>query len=181
MSDDAGTEEAVGDAAGEGSAGGEADETVDARTAEVPPLSDRKRILVPLDGSPQATEALEYVLAEYPGEVVCLLHVIDPLEAGYATGPGPPGTGQEWYEEEKARAETLFDEARELAGDDDVTVETAIELGRPARRIVAFADEQPVDLVVMGSHGRSGVSRILLGSVAESVVRRSPVPVTIVR
>jgi nucleotide-binding universal stress UspA family protein len=55
------------------------------------------------------------------------------------------------------------------------------EIGRPSRAIVEYAEEHDIDHIVMGSHGRSGVTRILLGSVAETVVRRSPVPVTIVR
>ena len=63
----------------------------------------------------------------------------------------------------------------------DCDVETAIEVGRPAATIVEEARERDVDHIVVGSHGRTGASRILLGSVAETVARRSPVPVTIVR
>ena len=60
-------------------------------------------------------------------------------------------------------------------------VERALEVGRPTRTIVEYADEHDIDQIVMGSHGRSGMSRILLGSVAEIVVRRATVPVTVVR
>jgi nucleotide-binding universal stress UspA family protein len=56
-----------------------------------------------------------------------------------------------------------------------------VVVGRPAREIVDYADENDIDHVVMGSHGRSGVSRIVLGSVAENVVRKSSVPVTVAR
>jgi len=143
-----------------------------------------KRILVPMDGSEQSTDALEYVLDEYPGASVTLLHVIDPIEAGYGGQASPvPGYSEEWYEESEAAAEDLFAEARETveAVGFDGTVDDVVELGRPARVIVDYAEEEGFDHIVMGSHGRSGVTRVLLGSVAETVVRRSPVPVTVVR
>jgi len=54
-------------------------------------------------------------------------------------------------------------------------------VGRPTKVIVEYADDHDIDQIVMGSHGRSGMSRILLGSVAEIVVRRASVPVTVVR
>jgi len=60
-------------------------------------------------------------------------------------------------------------------------VETRTRLGTPAQEILEYVERNPIDHVVIGSHGRSGVARILLGSVAEVVVRRSPVPVTVVR
>ncbi|MFB6096429.1 MAG: universal stress protein [Haloferacaceae archaeon] len=136
-----------------------------------------KRILVPVDGSPQSEDALEFAAREWPDATLELLHVIDPVEAGYNAGR-VPSTGEEWYENAVERAEDYFDEAREQV---DNAVTTRTEVGRPAATIVDVAEEDEVDLVVIGSHGRKGISRILLGSVAESVVRESPVPVTIVR
>ncbi len=136
-------------------------------------------ILVPIDGSPQSTTALEYAVEEFePGEIV-LLHVIDPIEAGYSATASVPGYSEEWYKHQKQEATSLFEEARDLV--DGAELETATEVGRPSRTIVEYAAENEIDHIVMGSHGRSGVTRILLGSVAEAVVRRSPVPVTIVR
>lgn len=140
-----------------------------------------KRILVPLDGSDQSHDAFEYALEEFPGEELTLFHVIDPIEGGYTVRTGIPISSEEWYAEAKADAEALFEEAREGAGDYDGTIETAIEVGRPSRTIVEHAADEGFDQIVMGSHGRSGVSRIVLGSVAENVVRRSAVPVTVVR
>ena len=138
-----------------------------------------KRILVPLDGSEQAWDAFEYAVDEFPTGTIVLLHVIDPVEAGYTASATVPGYTEQWYEQAKERAENLFEDARSRASDADI--ETEIEVGRPSRIIVEFTDELDIDQIVMGSHGRSGVSRILLGSVAEAVVRRSPVPVTITR
>jgi nucleotide-binding universal stress UspA family protein len=139
-----------------------------------------KRILVPVDGSEQAHQAFEFVTDEFPDAEVVLLHVVNPAEAGYSAQASIPTFSEEWYKQEQQRAETLFDD---LAGtvDDAVAITHAIEVGKPVRTIVEYAEDNDADQIVMGSHGRSGVSRILLGSVAEAVVRRSPVPVTVVR
>jgi len=138
-------------------------------------------VLVPLDGSPQAWAALEYALDEHPDASVTLLSVINPMDAGYSAETALPSAAEEWYESAKDAAEDRFDEAAELAAERGVPIETVLDVGRPSATIVEYADEHDVDVIVMGSHGRKGVSRILLGSVAEAVVRRSPVPVTVVR
>ena len=138
-----------------------------------------RHVLVPVDGSPQSLQAIGFVSAEWDDVDVTLLHVINPVQAGYRAGVLPSGS-EEWFREAKSEAEEILDEARaQLEVDGDV--ETAIEVGRPAATIVEEARERGVDHVVVGSHGREGMSRILLGSVAEAVVRRSPVPVTVVR
>ena len=110
-----------------------------------------------------------------------VLHVIDPVEASYNPGATVPGYSEEWYESAKQRAEGLFAEAERTAADRGVEVETVLEIGPPSNVIVEYADDHDIDQIVMGCHGRSGVARVLLGSVAEAVVRRSPVPVTVVR
>ncbi|MFC7142254.1 universal stress protein [Halosimplex aquaticum] len=140
-----------------------------------------KRVLVPVDGSEQAHRAFEFVAEEFGDAEVVLLHVINPAEAGYSAQASIPSFSEEWYEGEKAAAEELFDDIADLAADTELTVDRAIEVGKPIRVIVEYAEDNAVDQIVMGSHGRSGVTRILLGSVAEAVVRRSPVPVTVVR
>jgi nucleotide-binding universal stress UspA family protein len=136
-----------------------------------------KRVLVPTDGSPLSESALEFALSEWPHAAVVLLHVINPVEAGLRPGV-VPSDSEEWYERAQADAESIFDAAEERFGR---AFERRTEVGRPSRTIVEVAEEAGVDHVVLGSHGREGVSRILLGSVAEHVVRRSPVPVTVVR
>lgn len=139
------------------------------------------KILVPIDGSQQSDEALEYALEHFKDADITAINVIDPIEAGYTAQATVPGYSEEWYEEAKDAADELFEAAQETADEYDHELDTASEVGRPSRAIVDYAKDNDVDHIVMGSHGRSGVSRILLGSVAESVVRRSPVPVTIVR
>jgi nucleotide-binding universal stress UspA family protein len=142
-----------------------------------------KRILVPVDGSEQAHQACAFVASEFPDAEMLLLHVVNPAEAGYSAQASIPSFSEEWYDQQREQAEDLFAEIREDVADRevDVAVTSEIDVGKPVSVIVEFAEENDVDQIVMGSHGRSGVSRVLLGSVAETVVRRSPVPVTVVR
>jgi nucleotide-binding universal stress UspA family protein len=79
------------------------------------------------------------------------------------------------------RAEELLDEYRETASERGFEVETLLATGKPARQILDAVESEGVDHVVMGSRGRSGLGRVLFGSVAEAVTRRAPVPVTIIR
>ncbi|GAB7092884.1 universal stress protein [Halolamina litorea] len=144
-----------------------------------------KRILVAYDGTPQAEEALEFVAEEWGEHDITLLYVINPVEAGYSAGVGIPSGGEEWFEQAQEEAAELFEEA-EADFDGDLRTETAV--GRPPQAIVEVAagesedvDAPEFDHLVIGSHGRTGVSRMILGSVAEKVVRESPIPVTVVR
>ncbi len=136
--------------------------------------------LVPLDGSPQSWDALEYAFAHHPDAELTVLTVIDPIEAGASHHAILPGSGSDWYETEKATVDERFTEVRNQAPD-DVSLTTVTDVGRPARLIIEHAEINEIDHIILGSHGRTGVTRILLGSVAEAVIRRSPVPVTIVR
>jgi nucleotide-binding universal stress UspA family protein len=141
-----------------------------------------KRVLVPIDGSPQAYAAFEHALEEFPDATIVALTVLNPSEMG--AGSAEMGMGSyadRWLELEEERTEEQFERLRETASEYGVTVETETTVGRPTRAIVDYAEEHGFDQVVMGSHGRDGVSRILLGSVAETVVRRAPCPVTVVR
>jgi len=141
-----------------------------------------KRILVPVDGSEQAEAATEFAAENIPDTTVVLLHVINPAEAGYSAQASVPSFSNEWYEERQAKAEARFDELAAVVREAGVeSVETVTEVGRPTKTIVEYADDHDIDQIVMGSHGRSGMSRLLLGSVAEIVVRRAIVPVTVVR
>ncbi|WP_248895521.1 universal stress protein [Haloplanus halobius] len=134
-------------------------------------------ILVPFDGSPQAESALTFAVDEWPDASFTLLYVVDPVTSGLGQR-ALPGSSENWYEHARETGRAQFDEARELVRH---PVDTRIEVGKPARVVVDVAEAGPFDHVVVGSHGREGVTRILLGSVAEEVVRRSPVPVTVVR
>ncbi|WP_440769614.1 universal stress protein [Natronorubrum sp. DTA28] len=141
-------------------------------------------VLVPLDGSDLAWQALEYTLEWYDSEHVSVLYVVDPADGIY-TGPEAAHYEGGSFDRALERGEAVCDRARNRFEEHDETTETglgtAVETGQPARTIVRYAEEHDADQIVMGSHGRGGVSRLLLGSVAETVTRRASVPVTIVR
>ncbi len=127
-----------------------------------------RRLLVAVDGSEPSMAALEHALDVFPDAELTVVHAIDELEAHYGG--------------ESADAEPdFFGTVEEIAQEHGADVETRVLSGTPADAIVEFAEDEDVDGIVVGSEGRSGVSRMLLGSVAETVARRSPVPVTIVR
>lgn len=151
-------------------------------------LDMARHILVPIDGSDHSWDALDHALADYGAENITALHVVDPAKEVYSTTAGDYYTAemyQQFHEKAMEEGEKLCEEAAKRVetaqNADEGTFETAIETGLPARTILEYASDHDVDHIVMGSHGRSGASRILFGSVAESVTRRAPVPVTIVR
>jgi nucleotide-binding universal stress UspA family protein len=144
---------------------------------------DIKKILVPVDFSDCSSAALEYALrlASDSGAQLYIVHVdelldvtipaIPPIEGGYV-------------------CESLWDERRQHVRDRlakvvpssaNVAYEYRCLMGAPAYEILKFADRERIDLIVMGSHGKTGVSRLLTGSVAEKVMRRSNCPVLILK
>ena len=148
-----------------------------------------KRILVAVDGSTEAAEALRFAAEEWPDAELTALHVINPADSATGADGGFPGASDQWYASAEQRGERVLSEATEAV---DRPVETRLEVGRPTKTILGVAGgEQPVgegndpgepfDHVVLASRGRTGLSRVLLGSVAEGVVRRAEVPVTVVR
>ncbi|MFC4542908.1 universal stress protein [Halosolutus amylolyticus] len=122
------------------------------------------RILVPTDGSGPANAALEYAgeIAAAEDVTVHVLHVIDP-------------------DADPADVETPLESSRKWAGDAGAPVIDEIHTGEPRDAILEYAATRDVDAIVMGTRGRSGVGRLLLGSVTEGVVRDAEVPVLVVR
>ncbi|GAB6880194.1 universal stress protein [Halorubrum gandharaense] len=138
------------------------------------------RLLVPTDGSPEGERAVAHALdlAAVHGAEVHALYVIN--TASYAGMPME--TSWEGVDDLlRADAETAVDAVRELADERGVDVTTAVVDGSPSREIIRYAEGNDCDVVVMGTHGRGGIDRLLLGSVAEKVVRGSAVPVLTVR
>lgn len=146
---------------------------------------DYKRILVPLDFSACSRTAFSHALAlaEKFGSTVDVLHVWEPSRY---VGPDVmlhlPG-------DNKSLADCVRDEARlelekllaQVKKPDTVTVNSILEAGDARRRIIELTESGMYDLVVMGTNGRTGLTRFVLGSVAENVVRRSYCPVLTVR
>ena len=140
--------------------------------------TDGKRVLVPVDDSDHAQRAADLAAELFPDGTLMLFHVVNPAETGFAVEATIPTFPEGWYEDAVEHAERIFETIEATV---DTDTETNVEVGQPTSTIVKYAEESEVDHIVMGSHGRKGVSRVLLGSVAESVMRRAPVPVTIVR
>jgi len=146
-----------------------------------------RQVLVPIDGSPLSHKALRYALREFPDASITALHVTDLFEPGYGvytdseTSYEPLAGSEEWYERAEEVSERLLDEAREIAAEHDREIATDSEVGDPQRVIVDYATEEDVDHLVIGAHGRADEARSLFGSVAEMVVRRATVPVTLIR
>ncbi|ELZ85513.1 UspA domain-containing protein [Haloferax elongans ATCC BAA-1513] len=143
-------------------------------------------ILVPVDGSPLSKRAFEEALGDAESTVIAF-HVIDPSDPGYSApldvdvSLEPLHGSSEWYEKAEQIADEIFEELTALADGTGVDVETETRRGDPARAIVEYAQDTDVDAIYVGSHGRSGETNLLLGSVAELVATRAPVSVTIVR
>ena len=138
-----------------------------------------RTLLVPVDGSPQSKEALQYTVETFPDAELVVVHVLNPA-AGVGDIDGMIADTAGIISEQREFAADLFDEAREIVGAERI-VDTELLAGRAPSEIVSYAADHDVDEIVMGSHGRDGAARLLLGSVSETVVRRSPVPVTVVR
>ncbi|MCC6248617.1 MAG: universal stress protein [Rubrivivax sp.] len=143
-----------------------------------------RRLLVPLDDSPTAKRGLDeaIALARDLNSTVVLLHVMEMM-------PMVPevGTSEAWdaiRDGLRTTGQRLLDAAAERVRAAGITCETVlgdVEARRPADVIVEAATAQRCDVIVMGTHGRRGISRALLGSDAELVLRESPVPVLLVR
>ncbi|MUW14757.1 universal stress protein [Halorubrum sp. CBA1125] len=138
------------------------------------------RILVPTDGSEEGERAVSHALdlAAVHGAGIHALYVVD--TASYAGMP-MESTWEGVGDLLRGDAEEAVKQVEALAEGTGVDVETAVVEGTPSREILRYAEDNDCDLVVMGTHGRGGIDRLLLGSVAEKVVRGSTVPVLTVR
>jgi nucleotide-binding universal stress UspA family protein len=139
-------------------------------------------ILVPLDGSEAAEAVLPHVfgLAKLAGATVTLLWVVPPIEDVIAID------GERFYVDDqlvarKERALRYLDAIRKQQGGEAQAISIAVETGPPAATILEYADRESVDVIVMATHGRSGVQRWLLGSVAEKVSHAARQTVILVR
>lgn len=132
------------------------------------------QILCPVDFSDFNQAANEYasVLAKSSGARITYLHIALP-DVTYGA------YGYIDIEAEKARDQKRLEEIRPTI--DGVESTYAIGFGTPATAIVEFADENDIDLIVIGTHGRTGLRRVVMGSVAEAVVRKAQCPVLAIK
>lgn len=143
-----------------------------------------KRILVPVDGSHTSTRGLREAvqLAKDHKARLRLLHVVD--ESVLTLNPEAAGGGGEFIDSLLDAGKQILKNAGALVERHGVKAETAMYenlSGRVAELILDEARKWRADIIVMGTHGRRGISHVLLGSDAETVVRSSPIPVLLVR
>ncbi|MEE9575883.1 MAG: universal stress protein [Gemmatimonadota bacterium] len=146
------------------------------------PLTTVQRILWATDLSPVSEAAWPYVLmlADLLTAEVILLHAVRPAElAGLADHPVPPPAG--WMERYLTPLEQELERRQRAVEALGLRARRKIVVGTPAEVIVAEAQGEQADLIVMGTHGRSGLSHVLLGSVAEAVIRKAACPVLTVQ
>ncbi|WP_123533366.1 universal stress protein [Halosimplex salinum] len=139
-----------------------------------------ENVLVAFDGSPLSQRALTYAIENFSDATITTIYVIDPIDSVVDVEAGGLPVAEDWYDNARERATIIHTTATDLAGEYDIELNTVTEVGRPARAILEYADDHGIDQIVAGSHGRSGIERTLLGSVAETVTRRARIPVTIV-
>ncbi|WP_372480611.1 universal stress protein [Halomicrobium sp. HM KBTZ05] len=130
-----------------------------------------ERLLLPTDGSPAATAAVEHGL-DLAAALDGTPHALSVAESGSVLGLG----GDE--SDSQSAAEAAVENVEPMASERDIgTLVTAVEHGSPHEAITAYVDANDIDAIVMGTTGTRGIGEILLGTVAELVVRTAPVPV----
>ncbi len=141
-----------------------------------------KKILITTDFSEYSLSGLKYVLSldEFSGAEIFLLHVV---HDAVLVAP---------YPNVDLHSETIMRDSEEhakhqLSGivsgqfHNNCNIHQSIRRGEPSQEIIRFAEEENIDFIVMATHGRTGLAHVLLGSIAERVVRHSPVPVLTVK
>ena len=144
-----------------------------------------QNILIPTDGSEAAEAAAKHgqQLAETVGATVHVINCVEPIPLGKmpagikSSSSGHEGTIEQQRKLGEYAIGTIVDEL------EDAGISFVEELlhGPPGDEIIDYAEEHDIDLIVMGTEGRTGSERFLIGSVADKVVRRSPVPVMTIR
>ena len=138
-----------------------------------------EKIMVATDGSKAVRKAIDAAieLARLSGAKLYAVYVIVP--AGYSPRDfGWEKSLREFLQDEGDKAVAFVEDAGKTAG---IKVEPVTLEGHPAEKILEFAEQEDIDLIVMGTLGKTGLERFLLGSVAENVVRHSKIPVLVVK
>jgi len=141
-------------------------------------MAEIKNILFPLDFSSASEKVLPYAryMAEKLGAKLYLMFVVEEL-AKYANFYVPHSALDNLEEEMLEAAKKKMENFVAQHLEDSTNLETIITLGDIAEEIIRAVEEKEIDLIVMGTHGRKGLEKILLGSVAERVVKKAPCPV----
>jgi nucleotide-binding universal stress UspA family protein len=142
-----------------------------------------KKILVPIDGSEASLKAARYavkIAKQEKAKLICIHALGTPV---YITEYSTPLLLPSYYEAGKKLSEEWFTKLREVASKEGVNVDTELimEVISIVDAIVKYASEKDVDLIVMGTRGRTAIKRFMLGSVADGVVSHAHCPVLVVR
>ena len=142
-------------------------------------MYSHKRVLVALDGSTAGEAVLRFLMeiAEPLGMTVLLLHVLEPTAPQVVEGT----VVIDDFEARRREAEEYLAPISAALRSRGIDTAWGIRRGRPAEEILAAARESGANLIAMATHGRTGLGRLLFGSVAEAVLRHAPVPVFMIR
>lgn len=136
-----------------------------------------RHILVPVDFSAETTHSIDYAIAigKKFSSRITLFHVVQPMP--------PPDQFMPAQDCQRAMADAASERLRDLSATDtlSIDVETDLTSGNPFSSIVDRAQQGGIDLIIMPTHGRTGLKHVLMGSVAERVVQYAPCPVLVVR
>jgi nucleotide-binding universal stress UspA family protein len=139
------------------------------------------KVLLPVDGSTFSERALDYVLEMAKGEEPIQVHLLTvqlPIDSGHARMFVSDDDIAAYHRDEGMAVLKPYMERLDAAG---VSYNWHVLVGHVAQSIARFAKEQKFDKVVMGTHGRSGLTQLLMGSVAQNVIRRLKIPVALVK
>jgi len=144
--------------------------------------NDIKKVLVPIDFSDYSKSALKYAadFAQKFNAEMILIYVVEPViyPPDFSLGQiAIPSINTEWDIKAKEELDKLADTEISNA----ITVKTIIKTGKPFIEVIETASEEDVDIIIIASHGHSGMEHILFGSTAEKVVRKAPCPVLTLR
>jgi nucleotide-binding universal stress UspA family protein len=149
-----------------------------AHATDDPPVTDYGDLLLPTDGSEAAATAVDHALA-VAAAFDATVHALSVVDTGMAAVGPDAVSGDSLVERPTERGERATDAVADRAAGAGVDVEVVTEVreGSPADGVLEYVEETGIDLVAMGTRGRSGLDRLLLGSTTDRVVRRCPVPV----
>jgi nucleotide-binding universal stress UspA family protein len=148
---------------------------------ELAPLPLLKHVLIPLEGSALAERALAHsvALGTLTQAEYTLLYVVEPQVGGFGTELYGATIDDQALVQARAHAQSYLERVAVRLRAEALCVRTAVVLGQPAQAILDYTRTHAVDVIAMASHGRSGTARLILGSVADKLVRGAPVPVLI--
>ena len=147
-----------------------------ARVVDEGPVTDYDDVLLPTDGSGPARAAVEHAIAvgQAYDATVHVRHVVDVGAVATGSDLQPPPDRLDYLRD---AGEEATEDMAEQVRDAGLAAETSVEHGFPASGLLDYVDAESIDLIAMGTHGRTGLDRVLLGSTTERIIRRSSVPV----